>query len=52
MFGGKNKQARVAQWLEHWSYEPRVGGSIPPSSISFIAGTILGFIIRFVVVVF
>jgi hypothetical protein len=28
--------APVAQWLEHWSYEPRVGGSNPPwSSRSF-----------------
>ena len=24
--------ARVAQWLERWSYEPYVGGSNPPSS--------------------
>ena len=27
-------EALVAQWLEHWSYEPRVGGSNPPLSIS------------------
>jgi hypothetical protein len=27
--------ALVAQWLEHWSYEPGVGGSNPPLSNPF-----------------
>jgi hypothetical protein len=27
--------ALVAQWLEHWSYEPGVGGSNPPLSNLF-----------------
>lgn len=29
--------ALVAQWLEHWSYEPGVGGSNPPLSIAIFA---------------
>ena len=31
--GEGNRQARVAQWLEHWSYEPRVVSSSLTSSI-------------------
>ena len=29
------EQALIAQWLERWSYEPQVEGSIPSKSIEF-----------------
>ena len=35
---GRADEALVAQWLEHWSYEPRVGGSNPPLSICIAFG--------------
>ena len=29
-------EAPLAQWSEHWSYEPNVGGSNPPGSTQLI----------------